>query len=481
MTKLKFKCALIMGSIMLLDLAGHSFIAYHEHIRKTKEKMEQCREVQPLIHYAGAIIGGYVFPQEKDEYLTIYDQSLFTESYYAAQKDKNNQENKELIPSYYKNELIAYPSETGTLDKIVIERFKDIGYSLGIYNATFNSETGYIEFSVSQNVPIASSAYKVLSEGKSDSIQLVSIDDQPVTEEMINSNGIFTGLEANRSYKIGYYAGTYYTTADITADEYFIQSYERYFVDAAELTRHGYLSIVMPDDAKSGYYMVNEAGLFKYYNYEKGDRNNAQEDMNEPYYANREEQLSAYSQQYVVSISEKTKYVAFECTYNKGTYEDIDISGVLTAPDGKEYILINDTENNKLTIMLTEAMAGRWTINIAPKDLVVTDISAKSTLNPNEAVKDIYEFAISDPDENILFYATYRGNGVIWGIIENENGEAVDMDIDEKNKMLSYTYPYLPSGTYKMTVYHYSDVAVDKTNYEKDASRQEEEIITVEE
>lgn len=131
--------------------------------------------------------------------------------------------------------------------------------------------------------------------------------------------------------------------------------------------------------------------------------------------------------------------------------------------------------------MLTEAMAGRWTINIAPKDLVVTDISAKSTLNPNEAVKDIYEFAISDPDENILFYATYRGNGVIWGIIENENGEAVDMDIDEKNKMLSYTYPYLPSGTYKMTVYHYSDVAVDKTNYEKDASRQEEEIITVEE
>ena len=90
MTKLKFKYALIMGSIMLLDLAGHSFIAYHEHIRKTKEKMEQCREVQPLIHYAGAIIGGYVFPQEKDEYLTIYDQSLFTESYYAAQKDKNN-------------------------------------------------------------------------------------------------------------------------------------------------------------------------------------------------------------------------------------------------------------------------------------------------------------------------------------------------------------------------------------------------------
>ena len=28
MTKLKFKYALIMGSIMLLDLAGHSFIAF---------------------------------------------------------------------------------------------------------------------------------------------------------------------------------------------------------------------------------------------------------------------------------------------------------------------------------------------------------------------------------------------------------------------------------------------------------------------
>ena len=57
MRKLRFWSALVMGSIMSLDLAGHSFIAYCEHIRKTKEKMEQCRAVQPLIHYAGAIIG----------------------------------------------------------------------------------------------------------------------------------------------------------------------------------------------------------------------------------------------------------------------------------------------------------------------------------------------------------------------------------------------------------------------------------------
>lgn len=68
MTKLKFKCALIMGSIMLLDLAGHNFIAYCEHIRKMKKKMEQCMEVQPLIHYVGAIIGGYIFPQDDEEY-----------------------------------------------------------------------------------------------------------------------------------------------------------------------------------------------------------------------------------------------------------------------------------------------------------------------------------------------------------------------------------------------------------------------------
>ncbi len=95
MRKLRFWSALVMGSIMSLDLAGHSFIAYCEHIRKTKEKMEQCRAVQPLIHYAGAIIGGYVFPQDKDEYLTIYDQSFSIKSHYATQKDKNNQGNED--------------------------------------------------------------------------------------------------------------------------------------------------------------------------------------------------------------------------------------------------------------------------------------------------------------------------------------------------------------------------------------------------
>ena len=80
---------------MSLDLAGHSFCAYCEHIRKTKEKMEQCRAVQPLIHYAGAIIGGYVFPQDKDEYLTIYDQSFSLKAIMPLKKTKNNQGNKD--------------------------------------------------------------------------------------------------------------------------------------------------------------------------------------------------------------------------------------------------------------------------------------------------------------------------------------------------------------------------------------------------
>lgn len=65
----------------------------------------------------------------------------------------------------------------------------------------------------------------------------------------------------NKEYHLTFYAGTYYQTATIKADEKFLQYYEAYVIEKAENTKNGYLKFSMPDDAKSGYYMIEGAGF----------------------------------------------------------------------------------------------------------------------------------------------------------------------------------------------------------------------------
>lgn len=386
-----------------------------------------------------------------------------------------------LIPSYYENELLAYPSESISMDDVTVERYKDVGYSIGIYGATYNKETGCIEFSIGKNVVVNSSFYNAVAGGKSDSIQIASINDEAVDENSINTYGIFTGLEKNKTYKIGCYAGTYYASIDVKADEFFLQSFESYQLDRAELTQNGYLSIQMPADAKSGYYTVNDSGLFKYYNYKKGTKNDDQQDMNEEYYHDAESQMDVYSQQYVATVKEKTNYVSFQVDYEPGEYDESEIKGVLTAPDGQTYVLTNNFADHCLTVQLKEAVAGRWIINIFPKDMIVTNISVNSAKNKDEAKKEVKSFTISDPDENVKFYAAYKGEGTIWGVIENDNNESFDMIIPDDEKQLYYTFPYLPSGTYTVTIYHYADTSVEEIDYEHDELNEQKEIITIEE
>lgn len=75
MAKIKFWCIMAMFSIMVIDLTGHCIAVRRDLFRKRGEKEEQYKDIEPLVHYVGALIGGYVFVQDEGWPLSIYDQS----------------------------------------------------------------------------------------------------------------------------------------------------------------------------------------------------------------------------------------------------------------------------------------------------------------------------------------------------------------------------------------------------------------------
>ena len=383
-----------------------------------------------------------------------------------------------LIPTYYSNELIAYQTQETSLTDITIERFTDLGYSIGLFGGEID-EDGYICFSVSKNTVPKSSAAEILANAVSDSIRVISINGEDVSEYTINTPGVFKNHEKGKTYTIGFYAGSKYQEAELTADYDFLQSYELYTIDKASNTKNGYFAITLPDDAKSGYYLINGSGFFKYYDFEKGNGNEKKTDMNEPYYTSENEKVEAYSQKYVVSVETTTLNVGFTMTYDPELYNDSDITAILTSPDGTKYNMT--AENGTIYVELAQVIAGRWTINVMPKDMEILDISVDSVAAKEEATKEESDIAIPDELSSIRFYVDYTGDGEIWGTVTNEQGETVNFEQDTKNHKLYAPYSYLAPGTYHITVYHYADTAINEVSYEDDVDNIEEEILTVEE
>lgn len=380
-----------------------------------------------------------------------------------------------LIPTYYKGELIAYSSEDVNIGTVSLERFKDTGYSFGMYGGVYD-EAGYISFTTSKLVP-GTSAATALSKAKAKDIRIVSINNTPVTAESIDKSGVFVGLDPGKSYEVSYYSGTYYNTVTLQADEWFFESFEVHQIKEATLTKNGFIAIEMPEDAKSGWYMINGQGLFKYYALEKGSSDIASADMNEAYYLSEQAQIEEFSQQYLVSIPDNTTDIAISLEYSMDQYEEEEIISRLTAPDGTIYTLTGS--EGTLTCMLKEAMAGKWVINVYPRDLYVTDIRVSSTNPEADAVSDNYTYTIDEAQSSIEFYATYTGADTVWGYVTDELGATTKMVLDEKKKRLYCSFAYLPEGKYTITVYHYADTSVTDGNWGRDSSGDVTEIITV--
>ncbi|WP_026667615.1 hypothetical protein [Butyrivibrio sp. AE2005] len=386
------------------------------------------------------------------------------------------------IPTYYLGELLAYASKSNSIDDVSLERYSDTGYSIGVSGAEWKD--GYITFELKQDAVKKSDAASKFKNDRSDYIMIETINGKPVSADMLNKAGVFVGLEENKDYEISFWAGTYYGVTTVKADTHFFQAYEAFTLTNHEITRNGYIAIRLPDDSKTGYYYIDGKGLFRYVAEEKGQDLKAL-NYNEPYYESEEEQFAAYSQQFNFSIETQKVNGSIMATFDKDSVTDFtdtsDLKMMVTNPNGEVQMFKADAEEGAFCANYTTMMPGKWTVNISPQSLNVTDIEVKDNSAEQEMTQNTYTFQLDSDKTGIEFYVNYEGEGEVNAQVIGPDGQSHDLVKDRSNiGMIGYIYPFAEAGEYTINVYHYPDTKITEAEYEINTKNKQEEIITIE-
>ena len=391
-----------------------------------------------------------------------------------------------LIPNYYCNELLARSESEVNTDAVLLERYRDCGYCLGIHGASY--ENGYIALQVSNNIVPKTSAYEELYNKYSDHIMIESINGQMVSEGMGNEAGVITGMEKDAYYDVSFYAGTYYGSRKIRADTHFFQSYEIYSISDLAMTKNGYLSLQLPEDLKSGYYRIDGKGFFRYLNFKKGDGDIMTTDYNIPYYSSEEDQIAAYSQQYVFFLEAASEDASIHAVFDPKTVTNPAgiVKMMVTSPDGKQITVDAGKEEGEILCNILEFCPGKWIVNLTPQSMRVLDVSVEANELAAEASTDVFSMQFKEDKTGIVITVDYEGEGIVNAQVVGPDHQSYTMikeaDIyGSEIHTLKYTFAYLPAVEYKVNVHHYPDTKVNSVDYHLSEDLKEIDIITVEE
>jgi len=403
------------------------------------------------------------------------------------------------IPSHYVDEIVAYTTDKTGIESVVLERYKDMGWSLGVHNGTFDKEENTLGFEYRDSVVKESDAGKIFGDLESTKIRIAAIDGRGLTKDDIDSaGGIIINLEKDKEYTVSFYAGTYYHEEKIKADTHLFQSYEIYNYDDTYIsdTRNGYIAFNTPDDLKNGYYLINGQGFFRYFDHERGGNDDV--DMNESYYASEEERIAAYSRQYSFVVNSATKNMNIEFLYetDEETEDSAEVRGYVYAPDKTRYIMDHDEEKKRLSLDLAEATPGKWTVNIIPLTLNITNYGLKDDAFDQQLTQESNQVVLESPRTNIVFKVYYT-NDInadadeieINGSIVGPDGETFPMEkavekdeiTKEEKLLLKYAVVYAQAGTYRVNVNHYPTRTTVQPPVITDNTQTETDIIMVEE
>lgn len=398
------------------------------------------------------------------------------------------------IPSLYQNELIAYASDKKILNDITLERYKNLGYSIGCSEGKLTDD-GYLQYDRRKNIIEKSSLNNVLKNANSDIIRIASINGQTLSQENIDvSTGTIIGLEKYKDYKIGYYAGTKYCEDIVNADTMILKAYELYVYDKSDIqdTPNGYVCYALDEDMENGFYRVNDGGVFKYYNHLRGENDDV--DMNVSHYSDEMSKIAAYSRQYTVTVPQRVKDMKINATYVNVAeqFSEESIKGYVFAPDKTQYEMTK--KDGVLSLNLSEASPGEWTVNIIPKSLEISDMNVESS--KAEETPTLYEKEFEFPEggsENIVFQTRYTKKAEenqIYGVILSPDGRSYELELwDEKDETSSdynkkiyyigYSLPYAQEGKYIMRIYYHPEEITFEEPYISNFKAKDSETIII--
>lgn len=185
------------------------------------------------------------------------------------------------IPVMFWDDVFIFRSKNGIPDKYVIERFKDDGYTLGISGLTTNGKSPYYQCSKASFNDF-SDTMDLLKLGASE-IYILSVGERPLTDEYISPAGTVLGLVKDARYECDIRTGTEKKNAVFTADVHLYTCYERFLSNDFRFTEDGEIAVGFPEQLPSGYYNINNQGLFRYISKDDCDKALSEIDYNTPY------------------------------------------------------------------------------------------------------------------------------------------------------------------------------------------------------
>ena len=383
-----------------------------------------------------------------------------------------------LVPDLYSDECLAFRTKDLFAGTLKLQRFSDEGFTIGAFGLSGDG-TGCYTLNSDKSSVSDSDAYRVFRRASSANIRIETINGKKCSDYPLSSSGTLRGFYENETVCFTMYCGSVYTEANITADTHMLVPFESIESASAVATKVGYISISMPDNAKSGYYFLKGFGFFRYHDHKRGECAPEGDDLNVPCSSTILDELLERYQQYSVIVSARTLDVTFDVSYDEKSADE-EVQCVLQSPANDIYYL--ERGNGSSSITLSEVIAGRWTFNIYPKGTTVTDFGINSSKASAESMCSEFLFET----DHIIPYAEFEtmvsGDGEVWGTVENvDTGESMAITVTNgRPPRYICQWTYLPVGKYKMRVFHYFDTSVvDAQLFEVEDGFDSEEIILI--
>lgn len=243
-------------------------------------------------------------------------------------------EDIDYIPTMHRGDKIVYRSKTNRVEKLAIERFFDLGYTIAVAGLT-QDNTGRYSVSISEknaNISAKTSAKELFKLGESVVGVIDSIGDVPLRAGNVSAYGTIFGLEQDKTYALNVYLGTVLHVVNVKADTRIFGSAEGTEIGNYKFSGDQTVEFQFPNYFNSGYYMVNGYGLVKYLANDPSE-DDANADMNVP------------------NVYPKTKEEAEDVSQQKIQAEDLTSAKIKVESDGEQTITITyeDVGNKKLT------------------------------------------------------------------------------------------------------------------------------------
>ena len=178
------------------------------------------------------------------------------------------------IPTYYPgDELLFISSDYVPYEGIEWEHFADYGYTIGVANMVGDSSghyriinedgKGYEGYVFEDSDAAVLNDYLGVEELFLDKVK-TSNGEILVRENNVSAGGTVAGLVKNKKYVAEWYVGTYYQDYEMKANVHAFGSIESFKTYDYEFLHSNCIAIKMPEWLKTGYYYLDNIGLFRY-------------------------------------------------------------------------------------------------------------------------------------------------------------------------------------------------------------------------